>query len=83
MNEVGPLPLRDRPVSKLSTPWIDRLCLTLMLIISYIIFPFISELIEIYVGAYSNFITVFLLIIAVPLIGNLISINITNYFIIK
>jgi hypothetical protein len=75
MEDVESLPLRMEQVGKLSTPWIDRICLIFTLYLSYLISPYFSELIQNYTGAYSILIS--------PLIGNFISLRIINYFIFK
>ena len=45
--------------------------------------PYFSELIQNYTGAYSNLISLSVLILISPLVGNFISLKIINYFIFK
>jgi hypothetical protein len=83
MEDVGSLPLRMEGVGKLSTPWIDRICLIFTLCLCYLISPYFSELIQNYTGVYSNLISLSVLILISPLVGNFISLRIINYFIFK
>ena len=79
MGRAETLPSRMDNDGKLSTPLVDRICLFFTIIIFYLIHPYFSDLIKNISGEYSNIISIVTLILISPLVGNHVSLKITNY----
>ena len=79
MEEAHSLPMRKVERGMFSSPWLDRFCLTITLILAYFTSPFLSKYLEIYIGENSELYCLIFLIIISPFVGDFVSKRLTNY----
>jgi hypothetical protein len=79
VEETDALPMRKIKEGMLSTPWIDRVCLIISILLAYFSSPLMSNYVKEYLGHNSDFFSLILLLILSPFIGDFVSRRITNY----
>ncbi len=73
------LPMRKMEKGMFSTPWIDRFCLIISILLAYFFSPLMSNYIEEYLGDNSYVFSLVFLLLLSPFIGDFVSRRITNY----
>lgn len=79
VEERDSLPMRKIEDGMLSTPWIDRVCLIISILLAYFSSPLMSNYIKEYLGDNSDIFSLFFLLFLSPFIGDFVSRRITNY----
>ena len=79
MEETDSLPMRKTEDGMLSTPWIDRVCLIISILLAYFSSPLLSNYVKGYLGHNSDFFSLILMLFLSPFIGDFVSRRITNY----
>ena len=79
VEEVDALPMRKTEEGILSTPWIDRVCLIISILLAYFSSPLMSNYVEEYLGHSSDLFSLIFLLFLSPFIGDFVSRRITNY----
>ena len=79
MEGTNSLPMRKTEKGMLSTPWIDRFCLIISILLAYFFSPLMSNYIEGYLGDNSYVFSLVFLLLLSPFIGDFVSRRITNY----
>ena len=79
MKGADSLPMRKVERGMFSSPWLDRFCLIISLILVYFTSPFLSTYLEIYIGEKAELYCLIFLIIMSPFVGDFVSKRLTNY----
>ncbi|MFL2958177.1 MAG: hypothetical protein ACJZ4Z_05240 [Candidatus Thalassarchaeaceae archaeon] len=79
MEGTDSLPMRKIEKGISSTPWIDRFCLIISILLAYFFSPLMSKYIKEYLGDNSYVLSLIFLLFLSPFIGDFVSKRITNY----
>ena len=79
VEEADSLPMRKIEQGMLSTPWIDRFCLIISILLAYFSSPLMANYFKEYLGHNSDLFSLIFLLFLSPFIGDFVSRRITNY----